>query len=165
MEKGFKFIPVSSWSELVTEYQQLQNSAEQWIFRGHRRSDWPLQTTLERAIYDFGIDTNALKGMSEDQRRKALETLQKKSLSEGLGKDESVSKIEGGLLRRFQRQCHYFTMQVPDEENILEWLALMQHYKAPTRLLVRQAKLGASCRVEVPAEQGLTKHSYRVLQL
>jgi hypothetical protein len=32
-------------------------------------------------------------------------------------------------------------------------------------LLVRQAKLGASCRVEVPAEQGLTNHSYRVLQL
>ncbi len=31
--------------------------------------------------------------------------------------------------------------------------------------LVRQAKLGASCRVEVPAEEGLTNHSYRVLQL
>jgi hypothetical protein len=31
--------------------------------------------------------------------------------------------------------------------------------------LVRQAKLGASCRVEVPAEEGLTNHSYQVLQL
>jgi len=31
--------------------------------------------------------------------------------------------------------------------------------------LVRQAKLGASCRVGVPAEKGLTIHSYRVLQL
>jgi hypothetical protein len=31
--------------------------------------------------------------------------------------------------------------------------------------LVRQAKLGASGRVEVPAEQGLTNHSYRVLHL
>jgi hypothetical protein len=30
--------------------------------------------------------------------------------------------------------------------------------------LVRQAKLGASCRVRVPAEKGLTIHSYRVLQ-
>jgi hypothetical protein len=30
---------------------------------------------------------------------------------------------------------------------------------------VRQAKLGASCRVRVPAEEGLTNHSYRVLQL
>ena len=135
MEKGFKLVPVSSWDQLVTEYQQLQNSAEQWIFRGHRRSDWALQTTLERAIYDFGIDTSKLKGMSVDERKNSLETLQTKSLSEGLGEDNTVSKIEGGLLRRFQRQCHHFTMQVPDEKNILEWLALMQHYKAPTRLL------------------------------
>ena len=30
--------------------------------------------------------------------------------------------------------------------------------------LVRQAKLGVSCRVKVPVEQGLTSHSYRVLQ-
>jgi len=31
--------------------------------------------------------------------------------------------------------------------------------------LVRQAKLGASCRVQVPAEYGLTNHSCRVLHL
>jgi hypothetical protein len=30
--------------------------------------------------------------------------------------------------------------------------------------LVRQAKFGVSCRVKVPAEQGLTSQSYRVLQ-
>ena len=35
----------------------------------------------------------------------------------------------------------------------------------PNKTLVRQAKLGASCRVRVPAEQGLTIRSYRVLQL
>ena len=31
--------------------------------------------------------------------------------------------------------------------------------------LVRQAQLGVSCRVQVPAEEGLTNHSYRVLRL
>ena len=30
---------------------------------------------------------------------------------------------------------------------------------------VRQAKLGASCRVQVPAAEGLTTHSYRVWPL
>jgi hypothetical protein len=30
--------------------------------------------------------------------------------------------------------------------------------------LVRQAKLGVSCKVKVLTEQGLTSHSYRVLQ-
>ncbi len=34
-----------------------------------------------------------------------------------------------------------------------------------TAALVRQAKLGASCQVQVLAEEGLTNHSYRVLQL
>jgi len=30
--------------------------------------------------------------------------------------------------------------------------------------IVRQAKLGASCRVKVPAGQGLASHPYRVLR-
>jgi hypothetical protein len=38
-------------------------------------------------------------------------------------------------------------------------------YNAERHALVRQAKLGASCRVQVPAEKGLTNHSYRVLHL
>ena len=37
--------------------------------------------------------------------------------------------------------------------------------EAPDLPGVRQAKLGASCQVEVPAEEGLTNHSDRVLQL
>jgi hypothetical protein len=32
------------------------------------------------------------------------------------------------------------------------------------QVLVRQAKLGVSCRVKDPVEQGLTSQSYRVLQ-
>jgi hypothetical protein len=73
--------------------------------------------------------------MNPNDRKEELKKLQRKALTEGLGNGETVSKIEGGLLRRFQRQCHHYTMQVADERNILEWLALMQHYKAPTRLL------------------------------
>jgi hypothetical protein len=33
------------------------------------------------------------------------------------------------------------------------------------RAFVRQAKLGVSCRVQVPAEDGLTNHSSRVVRL
>src|SRR5262249_14352246 len=33
------------------------------------------------------------------------------------------------------------------------------------RALVRQAKLGVSCKVQVPAREGLTNHLYRVLHL
>jgi hypothetical protein len=45
--------------------------------------------------------------------------------------------VEAGLLRKFQRHGHLYEgrMAVPDHDNVLEWLALMQHYGAPTRLL------------------------------
>lgn len=45
------------------------------------------------------------------------------------------SKVEAGLLRQFKRQCHHHTSQTPEPRDTMEWLALMQHYGAPTRLL------------------------------
>jgi hypothetical protein len=44
-------------------------------------------------------------------------------------------RIESGLLRRFKRQAHHYISNPPEENDPLEWLALMQHYGAPTRLL------------------------------
>src|SRR2546425_5174438 len=41
----------------------------------------------------------------------------------------------------------------------------VSHLRRKSLCLVRQAKLGASCQVQVLAEEGLTNHSYRVLQL
>ena len=43
------------------------------------------------------------------------------------------------------------------------WLGLTRQGLSPCKK--RQASLGVSSRVEVPGEQGLTSHSYRVLQL
>ena len=48
---------------------------------------------------------------------------------------DQALRIEGGLLRRFKRQCHHYVVDVPEDGNVLEWLALMRHYGAPTRLL------------------------------
>jgi len=42
---------------------------------------------------------------------------------------------EKSIVREFQRHAHAYLPRVPDLENTLEWLALMQHYGAPTRLL------------------------------
>ena len=43
------------------------------------------------------------------------------------------AKIEAILLREFKRRFHHYRPEVP--ENDLEWLAYMQHFGAPTRLL------------------------------
>lgn len=96
---------ICSWGQLLKAYGRLAQTEEQWIFRGQKDSTWPLMTTLERAARRFGIEWKTL------------------------------SDCEERLLRRFQRQYHQFSATVPDDTSVLEWLALMQHYGAPTRLL------------------------------
>jgi len=44
-------------------------------------------------------------------------------------------KFEDGLIREFQRAYHLYASSPPDKDAYLEWLALMQHHGAPTRLL------------------------------
>lgn len=39
------------------------------------------------------------------------------------------------LLRPFKRRAHHYISNLPDKEDTLEWLALMQHHGAPTRLV------------------------------
>ncbi len=39
------------------------------------------------------------------------------------------------LLFRFQQQAHYYIHTLPEKEDIVSWLALMQHFGVPTRLL------------------------------
>jgi len=45
------------------------------------------------------------------------------------------TKYERAVVREFRRHAYSFLTHVPNDTNTLEWLALMQHYGAPTRLL------------------------------
>jgi len=76
-----------------------------FAFRGQRESEWDLKTGIERIANRFSIELYML------------------------------PKIEKGLIRRFQRQAYLYLDQPPDKSDRLQWLALMQHYGAPTRLL------------------------------
>jgi len=42
---------------------------------------------------------------------------------------------EIALLREFKRKAHQYISDTPDNRDNLEWLALMRHYGAPTRLV------------------------------
>jgi hypothetical protein len=42
---------------------------------------------------------------------------------------------EEWVIGEFKRRAHHYVRDVPHDEDTLEWLALMQHYGAPTRLL------------------------------
>lgn len=47
----------------------------------------------------------------------------------------TYAQSELHLLLQFQRRLHHYVSDLPDEDDKLEWLALMQHHGAPTRLL------------------------------
>src|SRR5437016_3319598 len=87
-------------------WTEIGDFAEQdWIFRGEARAQWNPKTSFDRCC-----DRNAIK-------RKDRPTLEKR------------------LVREFRRTYHLYAQHVPDQESTLEWLALMQHHGAPTRLL------------------------------
>ena len=79
-----------------------------WGFRGQRESRWTLQTSLDREVtvaHDTGHYPLHRRGEEDD------------------------------LLFRFQQQVQHYVAHLPSVEDRAGWLALMQHYGVPTRLL------------------------------
>ena len=78
---------------------------DNWLFRGQSNSDWNLQSTLER---DISVNS---------------------------GDTFMWNHCEQWMLRKFKGAAHHHIRHVPGEDDTIEWLALMQHHGAPTRLL------------------------------
>lgn len=76
-----------------------------WLFRGESSKIWEPKTLLERCCDRLAIRP----------------TLRR--------------TIEDRMIREFRRAYHQFALHVPDRQAILEWLSIMQHHGAPTRLL------------------------------
>ena len=90
-----------------------------WAFRGHGSANWRLKTALERECLD-----NVEFGNAEFPDSPRVVPM-------GILPDT----FERDLLLRFQRRAHHYIPNPPDDEDVLDWLALMQHYGVPTRLL------------------------------
>ncbi len=76
-----------------------------WAFRGERDERWPLYSSLSRYFMNFGVAPGAW------------------------------PEQESRILRIFKRKAHQFLDKPPDVEDDFQWLALMQHHGAPTRLI------------------------------
>jgi hypothetical protein len=76
-----------------------------WLFRGQRSASWDLRTSLERCF-----EREAITG-------------------------DARIELEAELLREFKRTFHNYAVHIPERDSVLEWLSLMQHHGAPTRLL------------------------------
>lgn len=126
--KNYKEVPIRKWDELVKREKKHRSDPrkEEWIFRGQPKREHCLQTFLERVIADIG--------MKDENDRKDCNRKLEQLLENGLN-GKSVYDIEKGLIRRFQRQYYHFDLRVPEKGDVIEWLGVMRHYGAPTRLL------------------------------
>ncbi len=87
------------------EARILADELQGWIFRGQQDASWSLSTTLQRA----------------GQQAQGTSLL--------------LGKIEHQIIEEFQRRAHHFLIDAPPLENLIEWMALIQHFGGPTRLL------------------------------
>src|SRR5215472_10657179 len=76
-----------------------------WAFRGERDERWPLYSGLSRYMQNFGVARDAW------------------------------PEQEARILRIFRRKAHQFLEKPPDADDDFQWMALMQHHGAPTRLI------------------------------
>jgi hypothetical protein len=76
-----------------------------WAFRGQANAEWPLYSSLSRYLMAYQVHPKAW------------------------------PQQESRILRIFKRKVHLLLDHLPDDNDSFEWLALMQHHGAPTRLL------------------------------
>lgn len=94
----------------INSWQELQeivagSDFRSWAFRGQADAAWNLEPTLRRYFQNYRIHSSAW------------------------------SKQEKRVFRIFKRKAHQFLQHLPKEGDAFEWLAIMQHHGAPTRLL------------------------------
>ncbi|MBK9486849.1 MAG: FRG domain-containing protein [Chitinophagaceae bacterium] len=107
MKKIQDYTEIFEFSSVAGLWKKLEtlSGQNQWIFRGQREYSWGLKTSLDRMFEEY--------------------------------KNNNGSKLnaEIALIKRFQRESHHYGISNIDYLNIPEWLCLMQHFGAPTRLL------------------------------
>lgn len=114
-------------SDLTRLYNDRFGPLGDWVFRGQPNSKYGLKTSLERAVLAYVLSARE---PTPEQEGSALSGVIGDTDS-GAGR-LTVFDLEGGLMRRFRRQCQHYVSSPPSTP--LEVLALMQHYSAPTRL-------------------------------
>lgn len=131
---------VARWADLLRLHERFAAERTQWMFRGHP-AEWTFefQSSLERAVLARSHAADAPPLEKKDapgyaRRRAALEALHRAILKDGL-EGCPVTGIEHKIVRDFQRRAHHHADHLPKPGDQMEWLALMQHHGAPTRLL------------------------------
>jgi len=111
-----------SWSDCIRLLLELGNG--NMIFRGQKQANWPLLTSLERALLEYA-------GREDERMLQIMQGMAADSATE-----RKIRNVEDALLQRFREQAVRFGIpSLPEGWDILGWWEVMQHHRAPTRLL------------------------------
>jgi len=104
---------ISSWDEFQDWCSPFKKGG---CFRGQRDATWHLDSSLYRKVYRrWSYQTDSISSES-------LELL-------------NPNENERELLQEFQRAAHHHYPALPALDQVVDWLAMMQHHGAPTRML------------------------------
>jgi hypothetical protein len=107
-------IEINNWDEFERYVVPLTTRYREWIFRGQSDVNYEFTSSLFRLFKDM-----------------------QKIIVESTGKPKIFDRAahEREMLRRFKSQAHRYLRDRPSDHDEVEWLAIMQHYGAPTKLL------------------------------
>lgn len=114
----FRINPSGTFSRTKVMVDAIVGEKRGYAFRGHCV---PSAKTVE--------------GDAKPDVTQALETGLERVCQGIDGNTTHAEAREIALLREFKRRAHHYLPDVPRDEDWFEWLALMQHHRAPTRLL------------------------------
>lgn len=89
----------------------------EWAFRGQRDPKWSLETSIDR------VSKRLIELPTQDGQVNTGQMLL------------DPSGNENRMFEEFRRRAHHFLQSTPADDEVSDWLALMQHYGAPTRML------------------------------
>jgi len=120
-KSGCQEIPIVSWEDF--DKRMKKHKEDNWLFRGQSNAEWDLETSLGRVLNENQeiIDKTGSRKKTLQGRQRYHEVFLIKTFQENA--------------ERFRSELGFLSKPFPDFREILEWLAIMQHYEAPTRLL------------------------------
>lgn len=100
-----KIIKITSYPQYLRRVAKLGYKG--WLFRGHSACSWHIESSLSRFYRTHQLNIRAT----------------------------SLDARELDSIRKFQKAAHQYLNHLPEEHDLPSWLAVMQHFGAPTRLI------------------------------
>lgn len=153
--------------DFVKRFQEIEvffaASSKKWVFRGQRNKKRGLVSSLERkelpkwkvAKADWTAEIAKMKNASN-----ALSEYQRESFDEKW--QQQIKEKEKAMIARFKERLR---IDIDNDQQLIPYLAIMQHYGIPTRLLdfTEEIAVALYFAFEKPSKEGEDENNDRVI--